>query len=176
MQYQDIYEFWFVTCSEQDWWQKSSAFDQKVKSQFSILHKMAYNGELEKWRETPVGSLCEIIVLDQFPRNMYRDTPQAFASDALALSLSQQAIDKGFDKALNDTEVGFLYMPFMHSESAVIHRQAEVLFRDLPGYEFELAHKRIIDRFGRYPHRNNILGRVSTDEELEFLQQPGSSF
>ncbi|MBQ4812577.1 hypothetical protein A7985_03330 [Pseudoalteromonas luteoviolacea] len=176
MQYQQVYEFWFVTCSESDWWQKSTVFDQKVTQEFATLHAKALNGELASWRQNPLGALCEIIVLDQFSRNMFRDTPRAFASDTLALCLAQHAIEKGYDKALNDTEVSFLYMPFMHSESRHIHQQAEKLFRDLPNYEFEIAHKKIIDRFGRYPHRNEILGRISTDEEIEFLQEPGSSF
>ncbi|TMO78454.1 DUF924 family protein [Pseudoalteromonas aurantia] len=176
MQYQDIYQFWFVTCSESDWWNKSVHFDHKIKSQFSVHHRMAMQGELAHWRAEPIGALCEIIILDQFSRNMFRDTPNAFASDALALCLAQHAIDKGVDKQLNDTELSFLYMPFMHSESKIIHQQAEALFRALPNYEFELAHKKIIDQFGRYPHRNQILNRVSSDDELQFLTQAGSSF
>ena len=176
MQYQDIYQFWFVTCSESDWWNKSLHFDHKIKSQFSVHHRMAMQGELAHWRAEPIGALCEIIILDQFSRNMFRDTPDAFASDALALCLAQHAIDKGVDKQLNDTELSFLYMPFMHSESKIIHQQAEALFRALPNYEFELAHKKIIDQFGRYPHRNLILNRVSSDDELQFLTQAGSSF
>ncbi|TMO62027.1 DUF924 domain-containing protein [Pseudoalteromonas aurantia] len=176
MQYQDIYQFWFVTCSESDWWKKSVHFDHKIKSQFSVHHRMAMQGELAHWRAEPIGALCEIIILDQFSRNMFRDTPNAFASDALALCLAQHAIDKGVDKQLNDTELSFLYMPFMHSESKIIHQQAEALFRALPNYEFELAHKKIIDQFGRYPHRNQILNRVSSDDELQFLTQAGSSF
>ena len=176
MQYQDIYQFWFVTCSESDWWNKSLHFDHKIKSQFSVHHRMAVQGELAHWRAEPIGALCEIIILDQFSRNMFRDTPDAFASDALALCLAQHAIDKGVDKQLNDTELSFLYMPFMHSESKIIHQQAEALFRALPNYEFELAHKKIIDQFGRYPHRNQILNRVSSDDELQFLTQAGSSF
>ncbi|MBE0367926.1 DUF924 domain-containing protein [Pseudoalteromonas sp. MMG013] len=176
MQYQDIYNFWFVTCSESDWWQKSAHFDIKIKSQFMVHYRMAVQGELAHWRADPVGTLCEIIVLDQFSRNMFRDTPEAFSADPLALCLAQNAIDKGFDKRLNDTELSFLYMPFMHSESKIIHQQAEQLFRALPNYEFELSHKRIIDRFGRYPHRNQILSRVSNDEELQFLMEAGSSF
>lgn len=176
MQYQDIYQFWFVTCSESDWWNKSLHFDLKIKSQFSVHHRMAVQGELAHWRAEPIGALCEIIILDQFSRNMFRDTPDAFASDALALCLAQHAIDKGVDKQLNDTELSFLYMPFMHSESKIIHQQAEALFRALPNYEFELAHKKIIDQFGRYPHRNQILNRVSSDDELQFLTQAGSSF
>ena len=179
MQYQDIYQFWFVTCSESDWWNKSLHFDHKIKSQFSVHHRMAMQGELAHWRAEPIGALCEIIILDQFSRNMFRDTPDAFASDALALCLAQHAIDKGVDKQLNDTELSFLYMPFMHSESLVVHETAVKLYEKngiQNNLDFELQHKKIIEKFGRYPHRNIILGRESTPEELAFLQQPNSSF
>ncbi|PCK32136.1 DUF924 family protein [Pseudoalteromonas piscicida] len=176
MNYQLIYEFWFVECTEFDWWKKSNEFDQLIKSRFGQLHSMAHQGELQQWRATAIGALCEVIVLDQFSRNIYRDTPSAFASDPLALCLTQHAIEKGFHNQLNDTEQMFLYMPMMHSESRVIHQQAQHYFKPLPNYDFELAHKRIIDRFGRYPHRNAILNRTSTKEELDFLKTPNSSF
>jgi uncharacterized protein (DUF924 family) len=123
--------------------------------------------------------LAEIIVLDQFSRNVYRDTPAAFAQDSLALALSQEAVQSGALNALTETERTFLLMPYMHSESRAIHVQAERLFKvhaPATNYDFELKHKLIIDRFGRYPHRNAILGRASTPEELVFLEQPGSSF
>ena len=118
-------------------------------------------------------------MLDQFSRNVYRNTPKAFAQDPLALALAQEAIALGKDVELSPTQQSFLYMPFMHSESLLIHERAVELFK-APGmennYEFEIKHKVIIDRFGRYPHRNEILGRESTAEEIEFLTQPGSSF
>ena len=118
-------------------------------------------------------------MLDQFSRNIYRDTAKAFAQDAMALVLAQEAVASGALLQLNADERNFLLMPYMHSESAVIHQQAEALFKHYApenNYQFELKHKVIIDRFGRYPHRNAILGRVSTTEELEFLKQPGSDF
>jgi uncharacterized protein (DUF924 family) len=118
-------------------------------------------------------------VLDQFSRNIYRDQPKSFAFDGMALVLSQQAIDNDDDKKLDQQKRLFMYMPYMHSESKVIHQQAVVLFQRLGlegNLEFELKHKAIIDRFGRYPHRNTILGRQSTEQEIEFLQQPDSSF
>jgi uncharacterized protein (DUF924 family) len=125
------------------------------------------------------GRLAEIIVLDQFSRNMFRDTPAAFAQDALALVLAQEAVFSGADKLLSETQCSFLYMPFMHSESLVIHELAVELFSK-PGLEgnldFEMRHKVIIEKFGRYPHRNNILQRESTEEEMEFLKLPGSGF
>ncbi|MCF2908233.1 DUF924 domain-containing protein [Pseudoalteromonas sp. DL2-H2.2] len=176
MEYQEIYQFWFVECQEQDWWQKSAQFDNKITTRFAQLHEQAMAGELAEWRKTAVGALCEIIVLDQFSRNMFRDTPAAFASDPLALCLAQHAIEKGFDQQLEKTQRTFMYLPFMHSESLKVHQQADALFKSLPNYEFELAHKKIIEQFGRYPHRNAILGRESSPEELAFLQTPGSSF
>lgn len=118
-------------------------------------------------------------MLDQFSRNIYRDTPQAFENDAVALVLAQEAVAKGVDRQLAKVERSFLYMPYMHSESALIHEEALKLFTELgePGnLDFERKHKAIIDRFGRYPHRNRILGRPSTPEELAFLRQPNSGF
>ena len=140
------------------------------------LIRRQFDGELYSWRNTPQGRLAEIIVLDQFSRNNYRDTPMSFASDTLALVLAQEAISVKAEQSLNDNMRSFLYMPFMHSESEVIHTVATSLFKTQDNYNFELRHKEIIDRFGRYPHRNAILGRVSSSEEIEFLQQPGSSF
>jgi uncharacterized protein (DUF924 family) len=143
------------------------------------LHHQASVNELFDWRESAIGSLAEIIVLDQFSRNIYREKPAAFACDALALALAQAAIAKGFDKELTDEQRVFLYMPFMHSESKLIHKEAVKLYKALGiqnNLDFEYQHKAIIDRFNRYPHRNKILGRDSTKEELEFLKQPNSGF
>jgi uncharacterized protein (DUF924 family) len=137
------------------------------------------HAELFEWRSSPAGRLAEIIVLDQFSRNLFRDDARAFAADPLALALAQEAVAAGADLALTKVERSFLYMPYMHSESRAIHVVAERLFREkAPEYnhEFELRHKAIIDRFGRYPHRNATLGRESTPEELAFLTEPGSSF
>jgi uncharacterized protein (DUF924 family) len=131
------------------------------------------------WRADPRGRLAEVIVLDQFSRNMYRGQGRAFAADALALALAQEAVAAGADLALPLEQRTFLYMPYMHSESQAIHVVAERLFRERgpkDNHDFELRHKAIIDRFGRYPHRNAALERASTSEELEFLAQPGSSF
>jgi uncharacterized protein (DUF924 family) len=139
--------------------------------------------ELFPWRATPESRLAEILVLDQFSRNVYRDTTRAFTQDALALALAlalaQELVANGQDHSLPTAQRVFAYMPYMHSESALIHEQALALFAQ-PGMEnnldFERRHKAIIDRFGRYPHRNAILGRTSTPEELAFLSEPGSSF
>jgi len=131
------------------------------------------------WRSNALGRLAEIIVLDQFSRNIFRDQSSAFAWDAQALVLAQEAVTAGALEQLESSQQAFLIMPYMHSESKMIHEQAIKLF-SRPGLEFNLdfekRHKVIIDRFGRYPHRNEILGRQSTAEEQEFLKQPGSAF
>lgn len=179
MKYLDIIEFWFSELQPAQWWQKDPDFDAMIKERFGDIHGQATAGELFEWRDTPMGSLAEVIILDQFSRNIYRDKPQAFAYDPLAVAVAQFAISKGFDQDLSPTERNFLYMPFMHSESKLIHQQAVKLFKSNGNgdtLEFELKHKAIIDRFGRYPHRNEILGRTSSSEELEFLTQPNSSF
>lgn len=174
-----IIEFWFHEIEPKQWWVKDKSFDQMILERFGKWHAQAKAGELASWRETPLGSLAEIIILDQFSRNMYRDTSDAFAWDPMALALAQFAIEKGFDQQLAGMHRAFLFMPFMHSESPSIHEQALTLFEALgieSSLDFERQHKAIIDRFGRYPHRNIILGRASTDEELAFFEQPGSGF
>lgn len=177
--YQRVLDFWFKEIEPEYWWKKDSEFDLQISSEFGVLHSRAVNCELYLWRESSYGRLAEIIILDQFSRNIFRDKPEAFSSDNLALALAQEAIRRDLDKDLTPIERIFLYMPFMHSESAIIHEEALKLFRDNgieSNLEFEIKHKEIIDRFGRYPHRNKILGRKSTDDELEFLSRPGSSF
>jgi len=176
---QDVIRFWFDEIEPAKWWIKDIELDALIKRKFGALHTQAKAGELFQWRATAEGSLAEIIVLDQFSRNIFRDQAEAFASDSIALVLAQSAIDKGFDQALSKIQRSFMYLPFMHSESPRIHQEALKLYEALGNpnnLEFEIKHKTIIDRFGRYPHRNAILGRQSTQEELEFLQQPGSSF
>lgn len=177
--YTEVLEFWFSELSPEDWWKKDAELDALIERRFLQTLERAKRGELFAWREQPEGRLAEIIVLDQFSRNIYRDTAAAFAQDSLALVLSQEAVCAGVDRQLSAIQCHFLYMPYMHSESVLIHEQAEQLFRNNgleSEYRFELRHKAIIDRFGRYPHRNAILGRESSEEELEFLRQPGSSF
>ncbi|MCO4785472.1 MAG: DUF924 domain-containing protein [Marinomonas atlantica] len=177
--YQSVIDFWFSELEPKQWWQKDAVLDASIKHRFEAIHAQAKVGELFEWRSTALGSLAEIIVLDQFSRNIFRDKPESFACDPLALALAQTAIAKGFDLELPEAQRNFLYMPFMHSESKRIHEQALVLFTALGNdnsLNFEQQHKAIIDRFGRYPHRNEILGRNSSQEELSFLQQPNSSF
>ncbi len=176
----EVIQFWFNELKPAQWFKKDLAVDQEIRDRFLKVHAQAARCELYAWRTTPHGRLAEILVLDQFSRNIYRDQDKAFACDALALALAQEAVSLKVDQQLKDPkEKAFLYMPFMHSESLEIHKLAVQIFSS-PGLEdnlkFELLHKSIIDRFGRYPHRNQILGRSSTPEELEFLKTPGSSF
>ena len=179
MQAQDILDFWFDPDHRSLWFAKSDEFDAKIRERFQTIHHQAIQAELGSWRKTAEGRLAEIIVLDQFSRNLYRDQPQAFAHDSMALMLAQEAISLQLDAQLSPDHRSFLYMPFMHSESKLIHEFALKLFQRLGNeinLSFEKKHKLIIDRFGRYPHRNAILGRSSSAEELEFLTQPNSSF
>ncbi|MEO8314521.1 MAG: DUF924 family protein [Pseudomonadota bacterium] len=170
---QDILDFWFAL-PPSDWYAKSAVLDGQIKARFEPTYRAVVAGETAAWRDAPEGRLAEIIVLDQFSRNMFRDHAQAFAADPLALALSQEAIRSGADRLLADIRRAFLYMPFMHSESRRIHEQAMVLFRNLPNLDFEIRHKAIIDRFGRYPHRNAALSRPSTAEEAEWMaSNPG---
>lgn len=174
-----ILNFWFEELEPKQWFIKDNQLDNEIDKRFGALHQKATQGELYSWRDTAKGSLAEIIILDQFSRNIFRDQASSFAFDSMALTLAQAAISKQFDKGLNPQEKSFLYMPFMHSESLAIHNIAQQLFNQ-PGLEhnldFEKKHRVIIEKFGRYPHRNQILGRTSTSEELTFLQQPNSSF
>lgn len=178
-EYQQVLAFWFEEIKPKQWWSSDPDIDRLIRERFLDLLERAARAELYGWRKEPKGRLAEVIVLDQFSRNIHRNTPQAFAQDAMALVLAQEAIAADAHLALSQTERVFLYLPFMHSESALIHEWAERLYREnglQDNYDYELRHKAIIDRFGRYPHRNAVLGRTSTEEEVEFLKQPGSRF
>ncbi len=174
-----VLAFWFTETDPKSWWTADPAFDGRIRARFGALHARASQGELYEWRSAPEGRLAEVIVLDQFSRNLHRGTPRAFAQDLAALALAQEAVAAGAHLELDPVRRPFLLMPWMHSESREIHVVAEQLLRkyaSTESYDFELRHKAIVDRFGRYPHRNIALGRASTAEELEFLKQPGSSF
>lgn len=177
MDYNAVLEFWFGELGPNAWFRKDERVDGMVRERFAALHKAGAAGELWAWRDSARGALAEIIVLDQFSRNIFRDDPRAFAADGMALALAQEAVRRGFDGEIPAAQKAFMYMPFMHSESALIHQTAARLFSQ-PGleenFDFELRHQAIIERFGRYPHRNAALGRPSTPEELEFLKtSPG---
>lgn len=174
-----VLSFWFDELDSTQWFKKDHGLDTLIRSRFGQVHSAAANGELWPWRATAQGRLAEIIILDQFSRNIYRESPQAFACDTMALVLAQEAISIQADFMLSTEQKAFLYMPFMHSESLDVHDVAMELF-NTEGLEktldFEVKHRNIIARFGRYPHRNKVLGRSSTPEEARFLAQPGSSF
>lgn len=176
---QEILSFWFEELSEAQWWQSDPKVDADVADRFGDLHDRACKAELWSWRVTAEGRLAEVIILDQFSRNLYRGDARAFAQDGMALALAQEAISLGLDKQLSLEKRAFLYLPYMHSESAEIHKQAIALMSQ-PGLEnnldFEIRHKEIIDRFGRYPHRNVMLGRNSSQEEQKFLEENGRGF
>ncbi len=174
-----VIEFWFKHLSPRDWWRKSEQLDQDISREFMQIHKQVNAGETHAWRRTDDGRLAEIIVLDQFSRNMFRHLPAAFASDQRALTLCRDAVETGVLGRIDAVRAGFLLMPYMHSESLSVHDQGLPLFEkycDEGTIKFERKHRDIIAQFGRYPHRNEILGRHSTAEELQFLGQPGSSF
>lgn len=179
MQPSDILDFWFTELTPAQWYRSGPAIDLDIVRRFQPLY-----GELSRnvpgdWTMTARGTLAAIIVLDQFPRNMFRATPQAFATDDKALALSAQAIARKFDEGLAQREKQFLYMPYQHAEDRQVQARSLELFAALGDpaiLGFAKSHHDIIARFGRFPHRNAILGRVSTPEELEFLKEPGSSF
>jgi uncharacterized protein (DUF924 family) len=179
MEHRIVIDFWFRETEPARWFARDPEFDRLIRTRFLALHGAAARGELWAWRVSPEGRLAEILVLDQFSRNLYRDSPLAFAQDVTALVLAQEAVSAGADRDFDPPRKAFLYMPFMHSESPLIHERAVELF-SAPGLEsnldYELQHRAIIRRFGRYPHRNAALGRVSSAEEQAFLAEPGSSF
>ena len=174
-----VLDFWFSELDPKDWYRKDDSLDKKISDLFLETYHQATKGELSDWRGSIEGRLAEIIVLDQFSRNIFRDNAKAFQYDCVALTLSQEASLKPEVKELSIKQKAFLLMPFMHSESLKVHEKAVELFSEKGlenNLEFEIRHKKIIEQFGRYPHRNKILGRVSTAQEIEFLTQPGSSF
>lgn len=175
----EVLSFWFEETDAKSWWAADPGFDDLIRQRFLGLLQEAASGELYEWRATAQGRLAEVIVLDQFSRNVHRNTPRAFAQDPMALALAQEAVVAGALASLDPTQRSFLLLPYMHSESRKIHVVAEALYREFApagNYDFELKHKAIVDRFGRYPHRNEVLGRASTPDEVEFLKQPGSRF
>ena len=186
-----VLDFWFDKDNEQYWFERNDAFDKQIKDKFGEIWQAAKQGECVTWRiaDAPAdsnssltalaGRLAEIIVLDQFSRNLCREQACAFAQDGMALALAQEAIKQPYFDTLPSQWRKFIIMPFMHSESAMIHERYLPLFEqlnDATTLDFELRHKEIIDKFGRFPHRNDTLDRETTEEEEAFLKQPNSSF
>jgi uncharacterized protein (DUF924 family) len=177
----EVLRFWFGEGSERGkahkrWFEKNSTFDAEIDRRFLPLYEeLSSNND---WLSRSDDCLARIIVLDQFPRNMFRGTARAFAADPLALAAARHAVASGHDRSMLVVERQFVYLPFEHSESLADQQRACELMRPLGEdlYDWALRHRRIIERFGRFPHRNEILGRKSTPEEIEFLKQPGSGF
>jgi uncharacterized protein (DUF924 family) len=193
----EVLSFWFADPQtglanfdqwRKAWFIKDAAFDQQMRDRFLPTYEQAAAGKLDCWQESPAGSLALVLVLDQFPRNMFRGDPKAFATDHKALGTTQGAIAKNFHQQLKPLQQLFLYLPLEHSENLEHQNQCVALFHrliaDHPGlgkefedtYSYAVRHQAVIERFGRFPHRNEILGRETTPAEAEFLKQPGSSF
>jgi uncharacterized protein (DUF924 family) len=177
----EVLRFWFGEGAERGkahkrWFEKNSTFDAEVRNRFLPLYEEL--ARRNDWLSPPNYCLARIVVLDQFPRNMFRGTARAFAADPLALAAAKHAVAKDYDRDLLPVEKQFVYLPFEHSESLADQERACELMKPLGEdlYDWALRHQRIIERFGRFPHRNDILGRASTPEEIEFLKQPGSGF
>jgi len=192
MTHEDVLDFWFGVPGSPDagkprraWFVKKDDFDATIRTRFGATIEQALAGGLRDWDAAgPQGTLARILVLDQFTRNAYRNTPQSFAGDALALAAARALVETGADRALAPLQRAFVYMPFEHAEDATMQARAVELFGMLaaehPGFDDMLdyahRHRDVIARFGRFPHRNGILGRASTPDEVEFLRQPGSRF
>jgi uncharacterized protein (DUF924 family) len=182
----EILDFWFGAPphDERDYWfRKDDSFDARIRDRFGPTIAAACAGAFGEWCHDPDGALARVIVLDQFTRNVYRGTPAAFSGDARALATAEDAIEAGFDHSLTPYGRWFLYMPFQHSEDRTMQERSVALFTALaaePGLASTLPyatrHADVIRRFGRFPHRNAILGRASTPEEVAFLATPGSAF
>lgn len=185
---QDVLDFWFgrpaAAQALPQWFRKDPAFDGQIAQRFGATIERALVGHLDVWQRTPASTVALLVVLDQFTRNTRRNTPGAFAGDARALRIAQAAVARGDDRQLGCWHRSFVYLPFEHAEDRAVQTVALELFAALAAqhpettaqHEWAVKHAQIIERFGRYPHRNLALGRVSTAEELAFLLQPGSSF
>jgi uncharacterized protein (DUF924 family) len=188
MKADEVLDFWFGREGEpgygefrEEWFRKDPEFDREVRDRFEELHEQAAAGALDGWKEDARSCLALVIILDQFPRNMYRGDPRSYATDGKAQETAEYAVDHALDRELPEFQRMFLYMPFMHSEDLAHQRRSVELFRGLGEDEadadsYAVRHMEIVERFGRFPHRNEVLGRPTTPEEAEFLKEPGSSF
>jgi len=174
-----VLDYWLLQIGPEKWFVRDDTLDDDICARFSALHIRATTGALAPWRGTPRGCLAEIILLDQFSRNLFRDDARAFAADSQAREVMDHALARRFDESMNVDERRFLYMPLQHSENAADQARSVDLYRTLEDdktFEYTLRHQEIIARFGRFPHRNAVLGRESTAEEVAFLSEPNSSF
>lgn len=177
----DILAFWFEETSPPQWFQPDDAFDAAIRARFMDVYERAARGELDGWRDTARGCLALCILLDQFPRNMFRGTPRAFATDGKALGIARIAVESGFDQQLPVPQRFFIYLPFEHSETIDDQHESVALFEAIKeaepvGYDYAVRHRDVIAQYGRFPHRNKILGRDNTPEEEAYLAQPGAGF
>jgi uncharacterized protein (DUF924 family) len=186
----EVLKFWFGAPESPEfgrpraaWFVKSDAFDALIRDRFLATHEAAAAGALAGWAARPLGALALVVALDQFPRNLYRGDPRAFAADGQALALARAIVAQRFDAALLPVQRWFAYLPFEHAEDLAAQRESLRLFERIAGeaggagtFAYAMRHYAVVARFGRFPHRNAILGRASTPEELVFLRQPGSSF
>lgn len=190
---EDVIDFWFLPPGDPghgrfrgEWFRKDAAFDAAIGARFGAAVEEALAGGLREWEATAEGSLALILLLDQFTRNLFRDTERAFAGDARALAVAQDMVSSGRDKNLPPLRRWFVFMPFEHSEALIDQERSVALFAGLrreaqqpafeSAYDYAVRHRDIIERFGRFPHRNAALGRVSTPEEIAYLAEPGSGF
>jgi len=176
-----IIDFWFNQTQPKQWFQVSKEFDQGILEKFEEPYNMAVSGSFSEWKNSADGILAYCILLDQMPRNMFRGTPKAFATDGLALIASKYAISKGLDQVLSVQKRRFVYLPFEHSENMSDQRRSVELFEKMKdeaplGYDYAVRHRDVIDKYGRFPHRNKILGRINTPEEEEYLADPNAGF
>lgn len=190
---QAVLDFWFGAADDpqsgrprREWFVKDPNFDARVRERFGPLVEAALQGGLAHWAAAPAGALALLLLLDQFPRNIHRGTPRAFAGDAQALRLAREVVDRAWDRELRPVQRWFVYLPFEHAEDLAAQQRSVELFttlaREAPGdgveeaLDYALRHREVIERFGRFPHRNAILGRASTPGEVEYLSQPGAGF
>lgn len=177
---ENILIFWFEDHGPEDWYKKDDGFDQEIREKFFPLYESLKDGNVEKMIETPATALAYIILFDQFPRNMFRGTPQAFARDDLALSLAKLSVARGYDQEFENTKRAFFYIPFMHSEDINDQKECVRLCKNMDKegttYEYAVKHLEVIEKFGRFPHRNEILDRKNTTAEEEYLSRPDAGF
>jgi uncharacterized protein (DUF924 family) len=179
MAWDEVIDFWFDPVTKPGWFGGGEPFDRKVEARLGAHYAGARDGGTDGWAAEPLGLLALVILLDQVPRNIHRGTPAAFATDDKALALARLGVDRGFDAGFDKDQRLFLYLPFEHSEGLADQERSVALFcalGDADYLDYAIRHRDIVARFGRFPHRNIILGRQSTPEELVFLEQPGSSF
>lgn len=177
----EVIRFWFEESQPQQWFQKNDSYDREISERFMVTHDMAKKDLCADWTKDADGVLALCLVLDQFPRNMFRGTAKAFETDDKALLISKEALHRGFDSVLSPVKRKFVYMPFMHSENVEEQKRCVSLFEAMKGddpmsYEYAVKHMEVIEKFGRFPHRNAVLGRDSSEDELNYLKLPGAGF